>query len=173
MTRLNQKKTFAAPKTVLLAALLLVFALGFALGFASSFVTQNQKEGSANGVVCPAVQITAQPIIQKTAQPSVQPSAALTKLPEETLTATLRVLAVRGDSGEGAVGNVTAEIRLGKGRILVNTNPFVEPDTQYSAETAARFASAFSNKSIADRDIIFSFESPGQLVGGQSAGAAM
>ncbi len=104
---------------------------------------------------------------------AASPVPSFASLPEQTLSSTLRVLAVRSDTGAGAVGNVTVEIRPGKGRVLVNTNPFVETDTQQSADTAAHYAAAFTKKSIADRDVIYSFDSPGQLVGGPSAGAAM
>ncbi len=89
-----------------------------------------------------------------------------------TVSAYATIVAVRSD-GIGVVGGVDVEIAPGKGRVLINTNPFVEPDTQFSAETAVGVASAFTKKNVADRDIIFAFNINGTLIGGPSAGAAM
>lgn len=108
------------------------------------------------------------PTALQAAQPSLQEIAS-----QEVLYSTMRVLAVRGDTGKGVVGHVTAEIRPGKGRVLINTNPFVEPDTQQSAEMAVKIAQLVTNNSLKDRDVIFSFSAESQLVGGPSAGAAM
>lgn len=106
--------------------------------------------------------------------PQVQNAAGLTNLETSlTLTASAPILAVRADTNEGVIGTVNVEIAPGKGRILVNTNPFVEPDTQQSAETAAGIASKLSGVSLNDRDVIITFDSGSNLVGGPSAGAAM
>ncbi|MFH0973931.1 MAG: S16 family serine protease [Candidatus Micrarchaeota archaeon] len=159
----NKRNAAGLPKKVFLAALLAVFILGFGLGFVAMLASpQAQQPQQSFPTICPKAEC-----------PVASPVPSLASLPEQTLSSTLRVLAVRSDTGQGAIGNVTVEIRPGKGRVLVNTNPFVEPDTQQSADTAARYAAAFTKKSIADRDVIYSFESPGQLVGGPSAGAAM
>ncbi len=155
-----------APKTLLLVSLTLLLS-----AFAAGIIAGKTLELNA----CPVLErvATGQCSNQNAGVASASVSPSLAALSEETLSATLRVLAVRSDTGEGAVGKVNVEIRPGKGRVLVNTNPFVEPDTQYSADTAARYAAEFTGKSIADRDVIFSFESSGELVGGPSAGAAM
>ncbi|NMX21004.1 hypothetical protein C5S30_00905 [ANME-1 cluster archaeon GoMg4] len=42
------------------------------------------------------------------------------------------IVAVRSDTHSGVIGKVYVELKDGKGDVLVNTNPFVEPDTQYS-----------------------------------------
>ncbi len=55
----------------------------------------------------------------------------------------------------------------------MNTNPFLEPDTQYSAETAIKVAQNYTGKNLNDRDVILSFDVIGQVLGGPSAGAAM
>jgi predicted S18 family serine protease len=55
----------------------------------------------------------------------------------------------------------------------MNTNPFLEPDTQYSAETAVKVAQNYTGKPLNDRDVILSFDVTGQVLGGPSAGAAM
>jgi predicted S18 family serine protease len=83
------------------------------------------------------------------------------------------VLAVRSIDNAGVMGRVTVEVRPGKGRVLMNTNPFVEPDTQYSAETAVEVAQKYTGKNLKDRDVIISFDITGELIGGPSAGAAM
>ena len=115
--------------------------------------------------------------------------ASVTPLPQPELisdlkdrTATANVVAVT-DSGQGVIGKANIEIVPGKGRILVNTNPFIEPDTQLSAETAVSYALNYTRKSIRDHDIIVSFSMTdlqgnnlninGQVIGGPSAGAAL
>lgn len=97
----------------------------------------------------------------------------LKPIPQEILTASSNVVAVKGEGGEGILGSVDIEIKQGKSRVLMNTNPFLEPDTQYSAETAVAVAQEFTGKSLKDKDVILSFNMPGQVLGGPSAGAAM
>jgi len=88
--------------------------------------------------------------------------------------ATSNVVAVSSQDNAGLIGKVTAEIRPGgEGRVLINTNPFLEPDTQQSAETATKVAESYTGKSLGDRDIILSFNITGEVLGGPSAGAAM
>ncbi|MEM4347559.1 MAG: S16 family serine protease [Candidatus Altiarchaeota archaeon] len=75
--------------------------------------------------------------------------------------------------GEGILGKVNVEIREGRGRVLIETNPFTEPDIQFSVETASKVAQDFTKISIKDKDIILSFDVRGKLIGGGSAGAAI
>ena len=103
----------------------------------------------------------------------------LTNLPEvelpegEAFAATVNIVAVNA-RGEGLVNRAGVEIHKGKGRILFNTNPFVEPDTQYSVEVAAREAQRFTGKSLERKDVIYSIQATDvKLVGGPSAGAAL
>ncbi len=112
----------------------------------------------------------AQQIIEK---PTVVFDSSLQKLPEQKLSAATNIVAV-ASNGEGQLNSADVEIIPdGKGRVLFNTNPFVEPDTQNSLETAAFVASSFTKKSLADKDIIYSISNTdAQLVGGPSAGAA-
>lgn len=87
--------------------------------------------------------------------------------------ATVPVVAVTSD-GSGVVGKATVEIVDGKGRVLFNTNPFVEPDMQYSIETAKNVAESFTKVSLSQKDVVYSVEAPkALLVGGPSAGAAI
>lgn len=90
------------------------------------------------------------------------------------ITASSNVVAVSSQDNAGVIGKVTAEIHPnGRSRVLINTNPFLETDTQQSAETAAVVAESYTGKSLADRDIILTFDIPGEVLGGPSAGAAM
>jgi len=94
-------------------------------------------------------------------------------LPAQNFSASTYVLAVKSDESTGVLGKVFIEVNPGKGRVLMNTNPFLEPDTQYSAETAVKVAQNYTGKNLDDRDVILSFDVTGQVLGGPSAGAAM
>ncbi len=99
-------------------------------------------------------------------------TSTLSTLPQESMKSSAYVVAVTSDGG-GLVGSVDVEVNLGRGRVLMNTNPFLEPDTQFSAETATQIAEQYTKKSLDDRDVIYSFDIDGQVLGGPSAGAAM
>ncbi|MBI4214482.1 hypothetical protein HY546_00650 [archaeon] len=101
------------------------------------------------------------------------PAASTGKTVTTILSASAPILAVKGDTGEGVIGTVVAEVQPGRGRVLVNTNPFIEPDTQFSAETAAMVAARISGIDLSKADVIISFDVTSNLVGGPSAGAAM
>jgi uncharacterized protein len=105
-----------------------------------------------------------------TSQKSIQ---VLVPLATEYSSASANILAVKSDESMGVMGNVLVEIVTGKDRVLMNTNPFLEPDTQYSAETAVKVAETVTGKSLDDKDVIVSFNITGQVLGGPSAGAAM
>lgn len=87
-------------------------------------------------------------------------------------TATTKVVAV-SQKGEGVMGDVTVEITPGTGMVLINTNPFVEPDTQYSAVTAVDIAKEVTGVDLQDKNVIIDFTVNGTVIGGPSAGAAM
>jgi len=89
----------------------------------------------------------------------------------------INVIAVT-ENGEGIIGHADVEIIQGRGRVLVNTNPFIEPDTQQSAETATRVAADITGKKLDAYDVIISFNmsdngTQAQVLGGPSAGAAI
>jgi len=102
----------------------------------------------------------------------IQNGTTFSTLPPQTMSSSAHIIAVTSDN-EGIIGSVDVEIYQGRGRVLMNTNPFLEPDTQFSAETAASVAETYTKKSLDDRDVIYSFEIEGQVLGGPSAGAAM
>ena len=74
---------------------------------------------------------------------------------------------------EGILGRVNVEITSGTGLRLINTNPFLEPDTQFSANTAVDIAEIVTGKNLDDKNVIIDFEIEGTVLGGPSAGAAM
>ncbi len=48
---------------------------------------------------------------------------------QSTSSSSAHIVAVRSDTSEGVIGTVHVTINDGTGNVLVNTNPFVEPDT--------------------------------------------
>ncbi|HID20191.1 MAG TPA: hypothetical protein EYP28_04560 [Methanophagales archaeon] len=88
-------------------------------------------------------------------------------------TSCANIVAVRSDNYLGVMGKVYVEIKEGNGGVLVNTNPFVEPTTQYSVREAVKIAKDFTNINISKKDILISFDINGTLMGGPSAGAAI
>jgi len=99
----------------------------------------------------------------------------LIPLPVDTYSAKINVVAVKS-SGGGALSQAEVEVREGKGRVLFSINPFVEPDTQQSAETAVSVAEKFTGKSLNKMDVIYTITPPEpdtKLIGGPSAGAAL
>lgn len=89
-----------------------------------------------------------------------------------THSATTHIAAVSAD-GTGVLGTVTVHIEPGQGRTLLDTNPFIQTDAQQSAKTARRIAADYTNVSLADRNVEYSFNISGDVLGGPSAGAAM
>lgn len=86
--------------------------------------------------------------------------------------ASVNIVAVTSQ-GEGVSSLGSVELQPGEGRVLFSVNPFVEPDTQYSVQTAKEVAEKFTGKSLKGFDAIYSVEgTPAQLVGGPSAGAS-
>lgn len=86
--------------------------------------------------------------------------------------AAANIVAVAQD-GRGTVGKVEVEIVPGSGKVLLDTNPFVETDTQFSAKTAKQVAEAVTGTTLEDKNVIYTFTIDGNYLGGPSAGAAM
>jgi len=76
-------------------------------------------------------------------------------------------------TGKGLVGTMTVKLIPGNNNVLLDTNPFVETDLQYSANVAIAVAKQLAKNYAYDRDFIISFNVDSQLIGGESAGAAM
>jgi len=82
------------------------------------------------------------------------------------------IVAVSSD-GEGVVGNLIVKLIPGNNNVLINTNPFLETDIQYSANKAVAVAKLRSNYNY-DKDFILDFKAgDARLIGGESAGAAI
>lgn len=75
----------------------------------------------------------------------------------------------------GVMLNITAEVKPGKGRVLVDTQPLMGVVFQDAANTAVYVAQNRTGISLAGSDVIFSINAPGQVpsVDGPSAGALM
>jgi len=75
----------------------------------------------------------------------------------------------------GVMLNITAEVKPGKGRVLVDTTPLMGVVFQDAANTAVYVAENRTGVSLAGSDVIFSINAPGQVpsVDGPSAGALM
>jgi hypothetical protein len=75
----------------------------------------------------------------------------------------------------GVLLNITAEVKPGKGRVLVDTQPLMGVVFQDAANTAVYVAQNRTGISLAGSDVIFSINAPGQVpsVDGPSAGALM
>ncbi|MDY6958168.1 MAG: S16 family serine protease [Halobacteriota archaeon] len=85
-----------------------------------------------------------------------------------------KIVAVSGTDNTGTLGEVSVEIISGQGRVLINTNPFIEADTQHSAKIAVEVAQNFTGKSLLQNDVIITFDlNDTIMLGGPSAGAIM
>lgn len=78
-------------------------------------------------------------------------------------------------SEEGALMNLSVEIRPGKGRVLVQTTPLMGVVFQDAANTAVYVAENKTGKALSSSDVIFGVQAEGQVPGvdGPSAGALM
>ena len=83
------------------------------------------------------------------------------------------IAAVSSLDNSGVLGKLTVEITYGNGKVLINTNPFLEPDLQYSATIAADVAQKIAIERLKDKNIIYNFDIAANVLGGGSAGAAM
>jgi uncharacterized protein len=149
----------------LIVLLIVVGLLGFFTGYLFSFPTSE---------IVRTVEICSFPTSFPPSSP--QNTSTIVNFPNNKKTKTLKassnIVAVTSE-GYGILGKVNVEIRNGKGRVLMNTNPFTEPDIQYSVEKASEVASLITKKDLSDKDVIISFDVNGKLIGGESAGAAI
>src|SRR3989344_785417 len=87
-------------------------------------------------------------------------------------TASIKVPAVSSE-GKGVLTEVEVEIIPGKGRILLNTEPFGGVQLQNSERVAATVAQNFTDKNLSDKDMIITFKAEAFVVDGPSAGGAI
>ena len=127
--------------------------------------------GLATGLLLSGSLVPTQP--QLPLQQSDSGAPLLEALEAGTYTASIPIVSVT-NTGAGMLHHAEVEIVDGKGRLLFNTNPFVEPDTQLSLETAKKVAQLYTDKNLEGKDAIYSINAENvQLVGGPSAGAAI
>ncbi len=82
------------------------------------------------------------------------------------------IVAVSNDES-GVMSEMNLKLSPGSNDILMNTNPFLEPDLQYALKTAVTYAQSRDPGYKSDKDFVFNFSSTeAQLIGGESAGAA-
>jgi predicted S18 family serine protease len=82
------------------------------------------------------------------------------------------IVAVSSDES-GVMAGMNLKLTPGSNDILMNTNPFLEPDLQYALKTAVTYAESLDPNYRDDKDFVFNFSSTGaQLIGGESAGSA-
>jgi predicted S18 family serine protease len=103
--------------------------------------------------------------------PSTAPDAGTpTALPSDgAVTQSIPIVAVSND-GNGVVGSLSLRMMQGTDQVLVSTEPFVEPDLQYSVNSAVQYAEHYTKSK--GYDFIFNYKVDSQLIGGESAGAA-
>lgn len=75
--------------------------------------------------------------------------------------------------GKGVLTDLEIELVPGKGRLLLNTEPFAGIQTQNSERVAASIAQNFTGANLSDTDIVITFRAQAYIVDGPSAGAAM
>lgn len=77
------------------------------------------------------------------------------------------------NQGSGIIGNLTAEVQPGKGRVLINTQPFQGIDLQNSERIAVEVAKEVTDFDFSGYDVIYTIVTPGaHIVDGPSAGGA-
>ena len=91
---------------------------------------------------------------------------------DEIIIRRVPIVAVSGMAEEGVVGELTVKLIPGNANVLIDTNPFLETDLQYSANIAVTVAKLRSENYAGNKDFILSYEIDSNVVGGESAGAA-
>lgn len=91
----------------------------------------------------------------------------------KTESASANIVAVAEDRPKGIIGEVKVKLEPGNGDVLVETDPFVQANTQLSANKALKVAEAYTGKRLDRTDVTYKFNISSEVVGGPSAGAAM
>ena len=73
----------------------------------------------------------------------------------------------------GIAADLTVEVREGQGRVLVETKPLTQIDTQASARLATEVACSILERDCSKLDFIYVIKSDFGIIGGPSAGSAM
>lgn len=91
---------------------------------------------------------------------------------DEIIVRTIPIVVVSSVDQEGVVGKLSVKLIPGNANVLIDTNPFLETDLQYSANIAVTVAKLQSENYAANKDFVLSYEVDSNVVGGESAGAA-
>lgn len=89
---------------------------------------------------------------------------------ERTTTAKIATVS---NTGEGSVGEVHVSITDGSGRVLLDTDPFIDLDTQASGRIAKAVAEEYTGVTLDDKNVNIRFDIDAAQLGGPSAGAAI
>lgn len=98
---------------------------------------------------------------------------ALELAENETYERSTTIVGISKDGGQAKLGTLAAELRSGKGRLLISVPPYENEDTQMSAKNAKLAAERETGYDLSQVDIILSIEVEAEVVTGPSAGAAM
>lgn len=133
-----------------------VFVLGVSVGVIAILPYTN---------VCPMAQYT-------------MPQYRVPLIINASRSATVHIVGASVETGLGVMGTASVELVPGRGRILVSTNPFIEPDTQQSVAIAKDVAENVTSLSLESTDIVATLDllmgnTSIRLIGGPSAGAAI
>ncbi len=144
-------------KLLMAGVLAACFALAVVVGYVSSsaFEVRYSKDAAATQ--------TAKPTFAPTTPPSSFYSVSI-KLPAVS------------KSGQGALADFTVAAASGEGKLFLRFDsgtPLTNPDTQYSLRNAFDVAKTLSNADTGKIDVYYYFSADSDVVGGQSAGAAM
>ena len=92
-----------------------------------------------------------------------------------TTRAETSMVAISERTEKGVIGKIIVEIADGKDSVLVDIHPFIEPEMQNAALTAAQYAKTHTNRNMENKTIIYRFvvDKNTILIGGPSAGPAM
>jgi uncharacterized protein len=95
-----------------------------------------------------------------------------TKTAESRVTRSIPLVALNHQTQKGVIGEVSVRLIPGNANVLVQTNPFVGTDLQYSTNNAVTIAKLMTNQSVSNYDYILDYKTPqSQVLGGGSAGA--
>lgn len=144
-------------KLLMAGVLAACFAFAVIVGYVSSSAFEIKYLRDTAGVIAP----------KPTFAPTVVPSSfysVSTKLPAVS------------KSGQGALADFTVVATSGEGKLFLRFDtgsPLTNPDTQYSLRNAFDVAKSLSNADAGKIDVYYYFSADSDVVGGQSAGAAM
>jgi len=88
---------------------------------------------------------------------------------------TMTLLAASGDSPanyKGEVASISLKVKNGDGKVVINTEPLTQLDTQISMRFAQQSACDYLKIDCSNKDFFYKIKASSQIIGGPSAGAA-